>query len=119
MAAASSVFKRQRETGGGMWGSGGGSGRKNPGSCETHVDSQDGAASVLLQKPITAAVWKKLKNLSHQKAEDACVSSFSDSFQYVRFYFQHCSGLSPYDANRSRPRTKGCKRAEAMCGRRL
>jgi hypothetical protein len=50
-----------------MWGSGGGSGRKNPGSWETHVDNQDGAASVVLQKPITAAVWKKLKNLSHQK----------------------------------------------------
>ena len=64
---------------------------------------------------------EKIEESVASEAEDARVSRFSLSFQYVCFYFQHSSGLPPYDAYRSRTRTrtKGSKGAEAMRGRRL
>jgi len=61
-----------------MWGSGGGSGLKYPGSLGIHVPSHEGTAFVVLQKPIAIVTVyrKKLKNLPHeQQSMDSFPSS--------------------------------------------
>ena len=54
-----------------MWGSCGGSGLTYPGSLGIHVLSHEGAAFVVLQKPIVVVIVtvcrKKLKNLPHEQ----------------------------------------------------